>query len=884
MPYLLNLMKLADRYDFAEIEAKWRRRWEESPIYAWQADAPREQSFVIDTPPPTVSGLLHIGHVYSYTQTDILARYLRMSGRNVFYPIGFDDNGLPTERLVEKVRNIRAAEMPREAFIRICYEVVQDAEKDFRDLFRRIGLSFDWSLEYQTISAQSRKISQLSILHLFAKGELDRRLEPTLWDPVDRTALAQAEVVDTEQPGTLWQVAFDRRDGEEIVIATTRPELLGACVALLVHPSHPKAASLVGAQAVSPLFAVPLPILADERVEIEKGTGIVMCCTFGDTTDIEWWRDHKLPTRVIIEPTGRIGRMDGLGAPDWPSLDLEKARATAGELEGLTVKAARKRMVERLAAAGYLRGESPVVRTVPCAERSGAPLEILVTPQWFVRTLEKKEALIARGREIRWYPEFMRARYENWVENLKWDWCISRQRYFGVPLPFWYSKRPGEEGRVIPAHPDDLPVDPLTSVPRGYSSEQVVPDADVMDTWATSSVSPQINSLAVAPGYGIDFGRHAKLFPADLRPQAHEIIRTWAFYTILMAHLHEDTVPWRKIAISGWCLAEDRSKMSKSKGNLIVPEKLLDRYGSDVVRYWTGTSKLGQDTALSDNVLKIGKRLVTKLWNAANFAGIHLGAVSGSPRTPRLDAAEGIIHAPMDRWILGRLGQTVGAATEAFDAFGYADALDVTERFFWKDFCDNYLEFVKGRAYGDIGGESERQSALYTLWHCLDVQLRLFAPFIPHVTEELYSILFPDRFSLLNSVHARGNWPKLDDQMIDLEAVETGAFGVDVLAAIRRFKAAHQLSMKARIRRLAVIPGPAAPPEDAGRLESTSEDLRCAGVVTEIRWMADRAAAVGTVEGVEDRFQLSIELDQAPAEAAAGAAAKGSKRGPVRRS
>jgi valyl-tRNA synthetase len=854
-------MKGERSYKAGAIEAKWRQYWEDHRIYAWNPDDGREQSFVIDTPPPTVSGLLHIGHVYSYTQTDILARYQRMSGRNVFYSIGFDDNGLPTERLVEKVRNIRANEMSREDFINICHEVVRDVERDFRNLFRRIALSFDWALEYQTIGALSRTISQLSILHLFAKGALHRRLEPTLWDTADRTALAQAEVVDREQTGTLWQVAFDCQGAGDIIIATTRPELLGACVALLIHPSHPEAARLIGTQAVSPLFTVPVPILGDERVDREKGTGVVMCCTFGDTTDIEWWRGYNLPTRVIIEPSGRIGRFEGLGSRDWPCLDRDRARAVASELEGLTIKAARRQMAERLAAVGRIRGETAIVHSVPCGERSGLPLEILVAPQWFVRTLDKKEALIARGREIVWYPEFMRARFENWTENLKWDWCISRQRYFGVPLPFWYSKRPGEEGRVVPAHPDDLPVDPLTTAPRGYSREEVVPDPDVMDTWATSSVSPQINSWAIAPGFGIDFARHAKLFPADLRPQSHEIIRTWAFYTILKAQLHENTVPWRKIAISGWCLAEDHSKMSKSQGNVVVPDTLLDQVGSDVVRYWTGTSKLGLDTTLSENVLKIGKRLVTKLWNAAHFVDIHLNELSGSPKTPWLDIEEDIIRAPLDRWILGRLGQTVDAATNAFDSFEYSDALYTTERFFWHDFCDNYLEFVKGRAYGDIEDASARQSALYTLWHCLETQLRLFAPFIPYVTEELYSALFPGRFKILRSVHARGNWPKRGEQVIDTQAIATGELAVSILATIRRFKTAHKLSMKAPVRMLCVVPGTAAEPEDASRLESVRADLQSSGVVREIKWLNIDAGVDDTVESADDRFRLHIRLD-----------------------
>jgi len=844
------------QYDAAATEQKWREAWLASDVYAWDPAVPRAESYVIDTPPPTVSGTLHLGHVYSYTQTDVIARFERMSGKNVFYPMGFDDNGLPTERLVEKRRKIRAVEMSREDFIRICHDEVQEAEQDFRDLFRSIGLSIDWALEYQTISPSSRRISQHSVLDLFEKGQLYRQPQPTLWDPADRTALAQAEIEDKEKEGTMWTVSFELTAGGTIEIATTRPELLAACGAVMIHPDHPRAAALIGQEVLTPLFGVPVRITGDERVDPEKGTGMVMCCTFGDTTDIEWWREHKLPLRVIVTREGRIGSLAGIGGADWPSRDLDGARAAAAQLEGLTVNMARPKIVELLTASDRIKGAVAVTRMVPSAERSGAPLEILVTPQWFVRVLDKKAALIEKGRQIRWYPEYMRQRFEIWTENLKWDWCISRQRYFGVPLPFWYSKRPGEEGRILPAHPDDLPVNPLVDLPRGYARDEVEADPDVMDTWATSSVSPQLNAHAISAELAADPERYHKLFPADLRPQAHEIIRTWTFYTVLKSLIHADSVPWHDIALSGWALAETGGKMAKSKGNAIGPRDMLAKYGADVVRYWTATSRLGLDTVFSEDVLKIGKRLQTKLWNAARFLMVQLDGFDGQPSTPAADLAAGLVVETFDKWILSRLARTVRIATEKFTTYDYADAMEVIERFFWADLCDNYLELVKARAYGEIGSPAGRRSAQVTLWHCLETVLRLLAPILPHLTEELYQAHFPARFAALGSVHRRGNWPKLADQALDDEAEAVGAAGVGILAAIRKVKSERKLSIKTPISVLRLAAGTGA----VSGIETVFADLGPTVSAAEIRWHADGALPGEAVVTEDEAFRLVVEL------------------------
>lgn len=847
---------LADRYDFETAEKECRPLWARTLVYAWNPDEPKENAYIIDTPPPTVSGYLHIGHVYSYTQTDLTARYMRMSGRNVFYPIGFDDNGLPTERLVETKRKIRAVDMSREEFTKICHEVVEESEDEFRELFNSIALSVDWKQEYRTISPSSIKISQMSALDLFHKDHLYRKLQPSLWDPVDRTALAQAEIVDKEQSGVMWEIAFELEGGGDVTIGTTRPELLGACCALFIHPDHPRAGALLGRTAISPLFRVPIPVLADERADPEKGTGVVMCCTFGDTTDIDWWRDHKLPTRVILDKQGRLTGLDQIGSANWPSLDIAGAQAAAEQLSGLYVKAARERTIALLREKEAVRAETEITRMVPSAERSGAPLEILVTPQWFVSVVDKKDILLQRGREVNWYPHSMLVRYERWVENLRWDWCVSRQRYFGVPFPFWYSKRPGEEGKIIPAHVDDLPVNPLVDLPRGYGAHEVEPDPDVMDTWATSSVSPQINGQGIQPDLAIDLERYGKLFPATLRPQAHEIIRTWAFYTIVKTHLHANTIPWRDITISGWCLAQDRTKMSKSKGNVVLPGTLIKQYGADVVRYWTATSRLGLDTALSEDVLKLGKRLTNKLWNFSRYVDQQLQNIDGTPASPKQDTASGDITETLDLWILSRLSETITTATELYEKYEYADALHAIESFFWKDLCDNYVELTKARVYGDEGSAAGRKSAQYTLWHSLDSVLRLFAPTLPFISETIHRGVFGDSDL---SIHRRGNWPLATTHVLDARANGAGEDSVLVLAAIRKAKSERQVSVKAPIRHLTIALAPNVPQEARSAIETTRGDLMAAAGVATLSW-ADTLEGAG-VTNVDDRYLLQLEFE-----------------------
>lgn len=794
---------LPKKYKPTESEQKWQDHWLEKGTYNWDPEATREESFVIDTPPPTVSGLLHMGHIFSYTQADFVARYQRMTGKSVFYPMGFDDNGLPTERLVEKVKKIRGSDLPREEFIEICKEVVVEAEEEFRRLFKSVALSVDWNQEYQTISEQSRTISQLSFLDLLKKERAYKKLQPTLWDPIDQTALAQADIEDKELDSVMNDVQFTLEDGTPVTIATTRPELLGACVAVFYHPEDERYQQYQGTTAITPLFGVKVPVLADEHVEKDKGTGLVMCCTFGDQTDIDWWKAHNLPTRVILDKRGRISNLEDLGkSEDWPTIDQTKADATIAELTGLKIKAARARILELLEAEAVLLKQQAITHTVKCAERSGAPLEILVSPQWFVRVLDQKEQLLEKAAECNWHPHHMKIRVDQWINGLSWDWCISRQRYFGVPFPIWYSKRAGEEGKILVPSREELPVNPLVDLPQGYAEDEVEPEYDVMDTWATSSVSPQLSSLGINDEHHVDLERHRRLFPADLRPQAHEIIRTWAFYTIVKAHLHEDTIPWKNLMISGWCLASDKTKMSKSKGNVVTPVELIKEKGADAVRYWASTSHLGTDTAYSEDVLKIGNKLVTKLFNATKFASLQLERIEGSPTTATEDIANDIITETTDQWVLSKLNKTINKASKAFEEYEYCRAREAVEDFFWNDFCDNYLEMVKTRAYGEDESITKQgqQSAIYTIYHCLNGFLRLFAPFVPHVTEELYQAIFEPK----GSIHDRNMWPNIDHYPVNQAAEGQGKQTVEILEIVRKAKADKNVSIKYPIKTLEI--------------------------------------------------------------------------------
>jgi len=859
---VIDPSQLPKHFDAPAAEARWDAEWERRKIHAHDPARPREETFVVDTPPPTVSGSLHVGHVFSYTHTDVIVRYQRMRGRNVFYPMGWDDNGLPTERRVQNFFHVRcdarapyepdlalepataarAKEPPRTVsrrnFIDLCLRVTREDEQAFKTLWRRIGLSVDWKEEYSTIDARCRHLAQLSFRDLFAKGHVYSVEAPTMWDVDFQTAVAQAEVEDRPMHGAFHHLAFGVEGGDDgFVIATTRPELLAACVGVTAHPDDARFRHLFGKRAVTPLFHVPVPIFPSALVDPEKGTGILMVCTFGDATDVQWWREQKLPLRQVL---GRDGRLVAVtfGAPGWESRDPEAANRHYGALAGKTVAAARKAIVELLRDA--LRGEPrPVEHAVKFYEKGDRPLEFISTRQWFVRLLDKKDALLARGDQIRWHPDFMRLRYRNWTENLQMDWCISRQRYFGVPFPVWYplgaDGRP-EHARPIVAPAEAMPIDPMTEAPPGRAPEErdrpggFTGEPDVFDTWFTSSLTPQIGS-----GWLLDPARHRRLFPADIRPQSHEIIRTWAFYTIAKAMLHEDTIPWRNAVISGWILDPDRKKMSKSRGNVVTPMHLLDEYTADGVRYWAAGARLGTDTAFDEKIFKIGKRLVTKLFNAGKFVLSQA-------------AAEGPIAAELDRAFAHRLAGLVERVTASLDEFDFAHALQDTESFFWNDFTDTFIELAKARAReGD-------PSAVAALRLGLGVLLRLFAPVLPYITEEVWSWTFAGE-SGSPSIHA-APWPGRRDFDAVAAPADPASFAAAVgcLAAINKRKSEAGVSVGRAVTRLAL----AASPATLSTLGPVAADVMAAARVAEY--------ALQPRAGREGAFEV-LPVESAPLEA-----------------
>lgn len=868
----MSEVEIPKKYKHLEVEEKWRKLWNEWGIYRWDPGVPREQTFVVDTPPPTVSGSLHVGHVFSYTHQDLLVRYQRMTGKNIAFPMGWDDNGLPTERRVQNLLGIRCnphlayepdwkpdpaggkrkeiEEVSRRNFIEACGLVTAEDEKAFEHLWRHLGLSLDWSEQYATIDDHCRRISQLSFLDLVEKGQVYNVESPAMWDIDFKTAVAQAEVEDRPRQGLFHDLRFGVEGGGELLIATTRPELLGACIAVVAHPDDERYQALFGKHAITPLYGARVPILAAEHADPEKGTGILMVCTFGDAMDVEWWKTSGLPLKQLI---GRDGRLLPLviGEPPFESVAKEDSRRAHEELAGQTVNRAKKRIVELLAEEGAaLVGEPrPTEQMVKFYEKGDRPLEFVITRQWFVRVLEHKEALLAQGDKIQWHPAHMKTRYTHWVEGLNQDWCISRQRYFGVPFPVWY--RVGADGEPDFASPifaaaEALPMDPATDTPPGFNEDQRdVPggftgDPDVMDTWATSSMTPQIQSH-----WGIDTERHARLFPMDIRPQAHDIIRTWAFYTIVKAWMHSDEIPWYHVVLSGWILDPDRKKMSKSKGNVVTPDDLLLEWSSDAVRYWAARARLGTDTAFDPGVFKVGKRLATKVFNASRFVLMQLERAEGA-----LPGVEQISE-PLDLALVERLRTTVEQATRAFDAFDYATALQAAEESFWQ-FCDHYLELVKLRSYAeeDTAG---RRSALAALALALRAFLRLLAPFVPFVTEEVWSWSFAGE-DRERSVHT-APWPVIGEFAAVRPPSATGVFeaAVEVMTKIRGAKTIAQRSLRWPVASLEIVGAE----EDRAALAPVLDDiLRAGNVVDGGLVLSDGAAPEG------ERFAITITLGE----------------------
>ena len=817
------------------VEGKWGNSWVQNKTFAFDKTAAKENVYSIDTPPPTVSGSLHVGHVFSYTHTDLIARYQRMTGKKVFYPIGWDDNGLPTERRVQNYFGVRCEptlpfdanfvapnepsekQIPisRKNFVELCEKLTLEDEKVFESLFQTLGLSIDWNYTYQTIDKRARTVSQRAFLRNLKRGEAYQAEAPTLWDVTFRTAVAQAELEDRERPGAFHKIGFKKQNGENVYIETTRPELLPSCVALVANPDDDRYKELFGKTVITPLFDVEVPVVAHQLADPEKGSGIAMICTFGDLTDVIWWREFDLPTRGLIGWDGRIVAEN----PEW--LTTESAKQTFEKIVGKTSHTAREVLVAELKASGDLVGDpKPITHAVKFFEKGDKPLEIVTTRQWYIRNggrdQELRTKLLKRGSELNWHPEYMKVRYENWVEGLNGDWLISRQRFFGVPLPLWYKLdadgNPDYDQIIVPDE-KQLPIDPQSEAPVGFDESQrnkpngFIGDPDVMDTWATSSLTPQI-----AASWELDNDLFNRVFPMDLRPQSHEIIRTWLFSTVVRSHLEENSLPWKNASISGWILDPDRKKMSKSKGNVVTPIDLLEEYGSDAVRYWAAMGRPGTDTAFDTGQMKIGKRLAIKLLNASKFS-LSLNATLNNA-----DVTQAVDHA-----LLNKLAQVVETATTSFDKYDYTRALEVAETFFWA-FTDDYVELVKERTYGNQG-EAAANSARAALGITTHTLLKLFAPFIPFVTEEVWS------WWQEGSIHLQ-SWPKSS------EIITNKSIGIDplnnvtwILSEVRKVKTENKQSMKAEVKTLEIW----AKAEVIEQVKDAQKDLIAAGNIKDLK-------------------------------------------------
>ncbi len=870
----IDPQSLPKHFESQAAEKRFDELWQSLGIHQYDASRPRAETFVVDTPPPTVSGSLHIGHVFSYTHPDLIARYKRMRGVNIFYPMGWDDNGLPTERRVQNYYHVRCEPhvpyepnlvmqeadaktlkgqpklVSRKNFIELCHQLTHVDELAFMGLFRRLGLSIDWRQTYATIDDRCRKIAQLSFLDLLNKGLAYQNWAPTMWDVDFQTAVAQAEVEERGKPGAYHHVEFGVEGlADSFVIATTRPELLPACVGVTAHPEDARYKHLFGRNAITPLFHAPVPIFPSELADPTKGTGILMVCTFGDQTDVLWWREQKLALRQLLEKNGRL-RAVTFGETEFPSKNPTLANQNYAALVGKNVTQARTAIVELLkdpansatgGGAPLQKDPQPIEHMVKFYEKGERPLELLSTRQWFVRLLDHKQALLQKGDEIKWHPDFMRVRYRDWTENLSLDWCVSRQRYFGVSIPVWYrldgEGNPDYENPIVPKA-EQLPVDPMSDVPVGYEENQrdkpngFSGETDIFDTWFTSSLTPQIGS-----NWGLDAKRHEQLFPADIRPQSHEIIRTWAFYTIAKALLHESKVPWTDVMISGWILDPDRKKMSKSKGNVVIPTELLDEWGVDAVRYWAASARLGTDTAFDPTVFKIGKRLVTKLFNAGKFVLSQGGTLH--PITEELDRA-----------FVAELRELVNKVTADFDQFKYAQALQDVETFFWTRFTDTYLELAKPRAWGgDEVPEAKRGSALSALRLGLNVLLRLFAPVLPYITEEVWSWSFAAE-SGKSSIHAAA-WPTTSE----LEAAlptrsDSFQLAIDAYTAINKAKTEGGVSAGRVTKRLTIV----AHPDTLSAASAVLPDVTAAARCETHSTLADAGLEVGVFQIKDAEF------------------------------
>lgn len=754
-------MELPQNYDPKVSEPKWMKYWLENKIFKYDEKS-KKPIFSIDTPPPYASAdHLHVGHGMHYSQFEFVARFQRMNGKNVYFPMGYDDNGLPTERFVEKKYKINKSKIKRAEFIKLCLEETEKTGQTYYNLFTKLGFSIDWDLLYHTIGDNARRVAQKSFITLYKKGRMERMDYPTLWCTQCQTTIAQADLENVELKSHFNDLVF-KCGKDNLVISTTRPEMLPACVGLFFHPDDKRYKHLKGKFAKVPLFDYEVPLLVDESVSLDKGTGLMMVCTFGDKEDVEKWHKYNLQLRIIFDEAGKMNEL-------------------AGKYAGLSIKDARKEITEELKAKGLLLKQQDISHPVNVHERCGTEIEFMKKAQWQIMVLDKKEELIEMAQKVNWYPEHMKVRYEHWVKNLQWNWGISRQRYYGVPFPVWYCK---DCGAILLPEEKDLPVDPREEKYKDKcdcGSTNIVPEMDVMDTWMTSSCSPEINARWGAKD------ERKKFLPMSLRPQAHDIIRTWAFYTIVKSYYHHNDVPWNDIMISGHGQDPHGQKMSKSKGNFVVAEQIIGKYSADAFRYWAASAKLGDDLPFQEKDVLTGQKFVNKLWNASKFSSMHLNEYKPASKKPKLEA--------FDKWLLSKMQKIIKESTENFEKYEYSKSKHETEKFFWQVFCDNYLEICKDRLYNpDKRGEDAKESAQYSLYTSLLNIIKLLAPITPHITEEIYQLYF-SRIDGAVSVHV-SSWPGYDQSLIDEKSESMGDKLIEVIAKVRKYKSESHVSLK----------------------------------------------------------------------------------------
>jgi valyl-tRNA synthetase len=749
-------MALDPKPDFKLIEARWQKFWLDNKIFKFDKNS-KKKVYAIDVPPPTVSGEMHIGHALSYTHFDVMGHYMRQCGFNVLQPIGFDDNGHPTERFVEKLYNVESKAMDKAEFNELVRKEIPKWEETYKRDLIKLGHGYDWDITYSTISPESTKLAQLSFLDLHKKGLAYRKEEPTIWCVRCQTALSQADLEEKERETKLNYIDFTINK-EKITVATTRPEFLPACVGIFVHPDDKRYKKLVGKEATVPIFGQKVPIMTDEKVDPNFGTGIVMICTFGDKTDIEWWRKYNLPLKIIITKDGKLNKL-------------------AGKYAGLLLEEARKKILEELLEKGLLKKQEPIKQTVSVCWRCPTAAEFIVTKQWFIKLLENKKKFIELGKKIKWHPDHFAKLYENWVENLSWDWLISRQRHFGLQIPVWYCKKCGQE--ILPEE-TDLPINPEKEKPKkkcSCGSNEFEPEHDVFDTWMTSSMTPQLV-------LGWD-NKRFKAFPMTLRPSARDIIRTWEFYTIVKSWYHYKSLPWTNTLISGMVFDPHGHEMHKSKGNAVAPQDAVGKYGADSFRYWAVSSTIGSDLWYQEKELEHAQKLLIKLWNVARF--VELWKIS-----PNKKSSKNII----DSWIISRFSQVIKKYIESFDNYDPVTAKRELEQFFWQEFCDFYMEMIKYRLYGkDKAAKEQAEQTLYQIFYGV---LRMFAPILTHLTEELYQELFK-KHEKAESIHLSG-MPEAGKE--DKDALKLGELAVEAIAAIRKWKVERKLSLGAEVDKL----------------------------------------------------------------------------------